>query len=862
MKAFHESFCCLQDTKRVYIDEINLIEVELLGREHYERMETDRLRAEETGLAQLKRLQEHELQTRMKYNKAKHQYYFPKEKGFNITFGGGGIFGACKDICISEIHGNLTIVAEPGEFGSKGPITPARVVVTFQAATKPDGNERSKNAVEKQSPRKGEKNETPENDKEKTAPGVDPSIENDHMGVKKTEYRSDSDTSSSVLETGVEGGREHSPQRGFDNNEPPRGFAKRFLRRLGRKKEKYQSGRDPAQLDPLPEDSEVNPPTRSLAKKLLSRRGGRGSKKQSNSDLDGLSFRGNRLFTTDSNVGPQSTIDDLESMDSFVSEDIDDTDPEAASRTIGNGYDLDSQFDNQIYPKREMDKEDPSLTKESLQKIEQPEFAVQEENAPGPSFEKSSSRASRFSTMRTVSRGSWLLDSIGSDSHDVFDDEMTTTVEVDDPDIQTDEISEGEKAIGGMQGVYCNGRLSGFELIGEKGSKVPNLTIGNADVSATVFVKFVFEYDKDHGWRPGQKPQDRPKFHVEKLKYTIEGNNVPMPPTLIKHILRVAIPGLIQRRLLLLLPKELGEYVQTARRGFTFDADVGLVGPSLSVLDVDIGFEITGPEKSEKEARKQQAKFEAAKEARNMLGLSLPQAQILSELFGGRYALLQPPRAASISNLIAFKAKYESHPKLFDQLCTVLNAAYHIFVKNVSQPGISDFSFKEFMDVAVARVRKKPAKARIVVRNIDISVNADAVVTAIHDFTQRAIEELVIKGPMSDPSATLETMRESIAEDLDVLHAWHVFALRELEHFKSKFKTAGGTVLLAADKSGLVAGIENSHYEGPLRLRLPVSVPLDQDGAISFEIPLPSPAGSLGVVRPHNVIIIQIRIKN
>ena len=105
-------------------------------------------------------------------------------------------------------------------------------------------------------------------------------------------------------------------------------------------------------------------------------------------------------------------------------------------------------------------------------------------------------------------------------------------------------------------------------------------------------------------------------------------------------------------------------------------------------------------------------------------------------------------------------------------------------------------------------------------------------------------------------------MRESISEDLDVLHAWHVFALRELEHFKSKFKTAGGTVLLAADKSGLVAGIENSHYEGPLRLRLPVSVPLDQDGAISFEIPLPSPAGSLGVVRPHNVIIIQIRIRN
>jgi len=320
-----------------------------------------------------------------------------------------------------------------------------------------------------------------------------------------------------------------------------------------------------------------------------------------------------------------------------------------------------------------------------------------------------------------------------------------------------------------------------------------------------------------------------------------------MPPTLIKHILRVAIPGLIQRRLLALLPRELGEYVQTARRGFTFDADVGLVGPALAVLDVDIGFEVTGPAKSAKEARKQQAKFEAAKEARTMLGLSLPQAQILSELFGGKYALMQPSRIASISNLIAFKAKYDAHPKLFEQLCSVINAAYHMFAKKVSQADVSEFSFKEFMDVSVARVRKKPAKARVVVRNLDISINADAVVTAIHDFTQRAIEELVIKGPMSDPQATLESMKETIAEDLEVLHAWHVFALRELDHFKSKFKTAGGTVLLAADKNGVVAGVENSHYEGPLRLRLPVSMPLDQDGAISFEIPLPSPAGSLGV---------------
>lgn len=819
----------------MYHDEINLIEVELLGREHYERMERDRQRAEETGLAQLQRLQENMLQTRLKYNKAKHRYYFPEEKGFNITFGGGGIFGACKDICISEIHGNLKIVAEPGEFGSKGPITPARVVVTFQAATKP---ENGKMQPEKSPSRKPQNNDAGEN--QHAEQPVKSSMEESlHTSDTPMEAKSQIDRQEDAL-----------PKRFGKNEEkvsnpPPRGFAKRFLNRLGRKKEKYQ-GRDPSRLEPLPEDSQVDLPKRSLARKLLSRRAGRSSKKHHSSvDLDRLTFGGNNLDSANSNVGMSSVCDDeslRDSVDFDSKSDIEPCDQGQDEALASAGSDI-------------AEHPESPLTREVLEKAANMNISVDEgslaENRKSP---RPVSKSFRISSARTMSKGSWLLDSVGSESYGAFDDDGSV-VEVDDPDIDGEDISEGERAIGGMQGVYCNGRLSGFELIGEKGSKVPNLTIGKADVSATVFVRFVFEYDKDYGWRPGQKPEDKPKFHVEKLRYSIEGNNVPMPPTLIKHILRVAIPGLIQRRLLALLPKELGEYVQTARRGFTFEADVGLVGPPLAVLDADIGFEITGPAKSAKEAKKQQAKFEAAKEARTLLGLNLPQAQILSELFDGKLAIMQPPRTASISNLISFEAKYDAHPKLFQQLCTVINAAYHMVANTVGQAEVSNFSFLEFMDAVVSKVRKKPAKARVVVKNFDISVNADAVVTAIHDFTQRTIEELVVKGPLSDSHATLESMKEGIAEDLDVLHAWHVFALRELDHFKSKFKTAGGTVLLAADRNGVVAGIENSHYEGPLRLRLPVSLKPDQDGAINFDLPLPSPSGSLGVVRNYVIAV-------
>lgn len=48
----------------------------------------------------------------------------------------------------------------------------------------------------------------------------------------------------------------------------------------------------------------------------------------------------------------------------------------------------------------------------------------------------------------------------------------------------------------GKRGAFVTGRLNDFELVGEKGTKCPNLSIGQADVKANVFVRFVFQYDK------------------------------------------------------------------------------------------------------------------------------------------------------------------------------------------------------------------------------------------------------------------------------------------------------------------------------------------------------------------------------
>ena len=211
-------------------------------------------------------------------------------------------------------------------------------------------------------------------------------------------------------------------------------------------------------------------------------------------------------------------------------------------------------------------------------------------------------------------------------------------------------------------------------------------------------------------------------------------------------------------------------------------------------------------------------------------GLSLPQAQVLAELFGGRCALLDPPRPATIKTLIAFQAHWDRHPHLWDQICQarqgwcwwwwrggvggrlatggvecfvccsagclrhlpsptyrcrrnpspspgqVWNTAFQVVAARQRSGAAADgFSFRAFMDGPVARVRRKPARARcqgrgplagtcgrrarrrapclaqacrpslvppplppprVLVRSLDVGVNADGVITMLHDYTQ------------------------------------------------------------------------------------------------------------------------------
>ena len=51
-------------------------------------------------------------------------------------------------------------------------------------------------------------------------------------------------------------------------------------------------------------------------------------------------------------------------------------------------------------------------------------------------------------------------------------------------------------------------------------------------------------------------------------------------------------------------------------------------------------------------------------------------------------------------------------------------------------------------------------------------------------------------------------------------------------------------IVAAADCNSFSVGMDSGHYEGPLRMRLPVKLSpgVSAEGAWSFEIPLPDPA--------------------
>ncbi|DBA85094.1 TPA: hypothetical protein ACH3X2_005818 [Trebouxia sp. C0005] len=383
---------------------------------------------------------------------------------------------------------------------------------------------------------------------------------------------------------------------------------------------------------------------------------------------------------------------------------------------------------------------------------------------------------------------------------------------------------------GHRKGLFVVVRLSEVGLIGEKGTKVPNASIAEISVEVELCLTFNFEYTSVQGWHTAVKPV----FEVVSLERKALGASVPLPKTVIRYILSAVLPRVLQRKLLGLLPQELGQYMLDAGQAGRLAGEITIVGPPLSSLDAELAFHPEAVARS-KDARKQAQMAAAAQEARGMLGMSLEQAQLLAELFSGKNGLLSTPLPCNIAELQAYYSRHHGDPAVWTPLCDAWDRALQMLSR---ANGVTPLSFRTLMEGHVAHQLLKPVRARVTLSQASISLNADAIMTAVRDFMERSARETSAKeeasGRRTDESESLETQ-------LQVLETFYTFAAGKLHTFKGKFKHATGSVMAQANARNYALGVEGLSYEGPLRVRLPVKKKLDPDGSFSFEIPLPNP---------------------
>ncbi|DBA94847.1 hypothetical protein WJX77_009545 [Trebouxia sp. C0004] len=383
---------------------------------------------------------------------------------------------------------------------------------------------------------------------------------------------------------------------------------------------------------------------------------------------------------------------------------------------------------------------------------------------------------------------------------------------------------------GHRKGLFVVVRLSEVGLIGEKGTKVPNASIAEISVEVELCLTFNFEYTSVQGWHTATKPI----FEVVSLERKALGASVPLPKTVIRYILSAVLPRVLQRKLLGLLPQELGQYMLDAGQAGRLAGEITIVGPPLSSLDAELAFQQEAVARS-KDARKQAHMSGAAQEARGMLGMSLEQAQLLAELFSGKNGLLSTPLPCNIAELQAYYSRHHGDPAVWAPLCDAWDRALQMLSR---ARGVTPLSFRTLMEGRVAHQLLKPVRARVTLNQASVSLNADAIMTAVRDFMERSARETSAKeeanGRRTDESEPLETQ-------LQVLETFYTFAAGKLHTFKGKFKHATGSVMAQANARNYALGVEGLSYEGPLRVRLPVKKKLDPDGSFSFEIPLPNP---------------------
>lgn len=128
-------------------------------------------------------------------------------------------------------------------------------------------------------------------------------------------------------------------------------------------------------------------------------------------------------------------------------------------------------------------------------------------------------------------------------------------------------------------------QAANVKIVGEKGTKVPNLKIREFSVVLECLLEAQFEWTHLDGWRPASKL----RLEIIQLEHSISGTSVPVPKTLLKYLLNMLLPALIEARLLAVLPAEVGQYfVAQGTPGLQFGGKLKVAGQPLGPLNADL----------------------------------------------------------------------------------------------------------------------------------------------------------------------------------------------------------------------------------------------------------------------------------
>lgn len=383
------------------------------------------------------------------------------------------------------------------------------------------------------------------------------------------------------------------------------------------------------------------------------------------------------------------------------------------------------------------------------------------------------------------------------------------------------------------KGVYVMLLGEQVELIGERGTKVPNISVREIALEVEATFSAVLEYNSLLGW---QAP-DRLSFEILHLDRQVQGSSVPLPKTLVRTILNMVMPNVFTKLFLTMLPTELGKYVTQSGERIHISGEFGIIGPALATVGAPLDSSSSATAVGE---------AQSAARARSILGITEVQAQALAYLFSNdRCCLLDSPRALTITSLCRCYSLYSGH-SVWPKLCEIWDRALQAVLSSWGLPDSSSsspFRFSSLMDNSVSGLARKPMRISFALESLQVVVQADAALHAVRDYFERVTREYHQNAARSD---TPMLVKETLEEQLEALTVWHEGLGALLRNFKTKFRSAGATLLAAADSSGFQAGLEAVSYEGPLRLEVPLSmVNMDEDDNFMFDIKLPNPKDTM-----------------